>query len=508
MRTDALEKLARLTVSPDGLRATLQLQPGLEASDITPEAIEAILISRGVRASKITPESAGAIARQIIDAPTEPAEAVVAEGVAPIAGVDGRFELDETLAERAKTPTNEGGETEFDHYARSAFIIVEKDERVGTVYPHSEAQDGIDVRGKIIKATPGRPCPLTFDDSVDVRNDGSVIALRKGRLEQTPTRLGVEPVLEIEEYVDFSTGNVSFPGDVIIRKGVRDCFTVEVGGALEIIELVEAAIIVANGSVILRRGMAGRGKGQLSAGGDLEARYLDGADIKVANDLRVQRELTNCVTHVGRSIHSASCSVIGGELWIRFGGVVRSIGGEAEAETLVRLGVDPTLDDRAKQLIDLLPQATNRLARAKQELADLQKMTSKLTPTQAETMTSLQFEIISNQARLPAIRNAIERVLMAYASLNGASLNVERSIMPGVTIAIGARAATVRDTIKGPVIIAMDERGALVIKDPNSGSSMPLASKAKLHPAPGCVDLDELQRWRDSAALRDETKAA
>ena len=486
----------------------MQLQPGLEPTDVTAEAIEAILISRGVRPTRITHEAAQVLAKQIINAPSEPAEAVVAEGVAPIAGVDGRFELDETLAERATTPANEGGETEFDHYARSAFIIVEKDERVGTVYPHSEAQDGVDVRGKIIKATPGRPCQLAFDDSVDVRSDGSVIALRKGRLEHTPTKLSIDPVLEIEEYVDFSTGNVSFPGDVIIRKGVRDCFTVEVGGSLEIIELVEAAIIEAKGSVILRRGMAGRGKGQLSAGGDLEARYLDGAEVKVHNDLKIQRELTNCVTHVGRSINSASCSVIGGELWIRFGGVVRSIGGEAEAETLVRLGVDPTLDDRARQLIDLLPQATNRLARAKQELADLQKMASKLTPTQAETMTSLQFEIISNQARLPAIRNAIERVLKAYASLNGASLNVERSIMPGVTIAIGPRAATIRDAIKGPVIITMDERGALVFKDPNSGSSTPLASKAKLHPAPGCIDLDELQRWHENPALRDETKAA
>lgn len=506
MSTDALDKACRVAISADGLRATLQIDPGFDPKAVTPESVQAILAARGFESSTVIAEAAANLSNQLAADAEATAEAVVAEGRASVEGVDGRFELSSELAPPEPKPPAEGEEPAFDHYGRSAFIIVEQGQIVGTLHPHTESEDGMDVRGEVIKATSGKPCQLKFDDTVELHDDGSVTALRKGRVEMSPTKLGIDPVLEIAESVDFSTGNVKFPGDVSIGKGVRDCFEVEVGGNLEIVELVEAADIRAKGSVVLLRGMAGRGKGELSVGGDLEAKYLDGAMVTVKYDLRVQREVTNCTTHVGRCVRSPSCTVVGGELWARFGGEVRTLGGQAEAETLVRIGVDAELDACARMLEDLLPQTVWRIDRAQQELSDIQQGSGKPTPSQAKEITRLEFEIVSEQARFPAIRAAIERVLAAYKKLEGAKLTVEKSIMPGVTIAIGSQAATVREPIRGPVVLSRDEQGTLVMRQGSITS--PLATKAKLHPAPGSADLDELRRWLESPALNEVAKAA
>jgi uncharacterized protein (DUF342 family) len=509
MLTDALEKLTRVSVCADGLSATLCVKPGIEPSEFTTEAVEAVLVSRGIRPSNGTTEAVGQLVAAMTKAPDEEASVVVARGVAAVHGQDGRFEIDQELIERSKPSGDEQGEAQgHDHYARSAFIVVEPGTRLGKVLPHTEAHDGLDVRGKVIKAKPGRPCQVRFDESVQVGVDGVVTAKQKGRLEYSEAHLKIDPVLEIGESVDFSTGNVDFPGDVLIRKGVRDCFTVHAGKDLEVEELVEASTISAEGSITLRRGMAGRGKGELRAGGDLSAKYLDGVDVAVGNDLRIERELTNCTTLVRRCVRSPSCTVVGGDLAIRFGGEVRALGGEAEAETLVRLGVDLQLEDRAKALEEVLPKILGALTRARQELETLQKSAAKLSAAQAETMTTLQFEIMTGQSRLPTIRAAIQGLLDSYQRLTRAALLVDRVISPGVTIVIADKAATVREPIRGPVVIEMDSQGGLVIRNPSTGQKTPLSAKAKIVPYRDGIDVDELRRWLDNPLLAIAAEAA
>jgi uncharacterized protein (DUF342 family) len=506
MSADELDQACRVAISSDGLHATLQIDPGFSPEAVTPEAVGAILAGRGIDPSTVIAEAIAELSTMLAAMPDTMAEAVVARGTAAVHGTDGRFELSPELGPSRSKSAAAGAEPVLDHYERSAFVIVDQGQVVGVLHPPTEAQDGVDVRGVVIKAIRGKPCPLKLADTVELKSDGTVVSLHKGRVELTPLKLGVDPVLEIPESVDFSTGNVRFPGDATIGKGVCDCFEVEIGGNLEVMELIEAATVSARGSVVLHRGMAGRGKGELRVGGDLEAKYLDGASVTVGNDLRVQREVTNCVTHVGRRVRSQACTVVGGELWARFGGEVRMLGGEAEAETLVRIGVDAQMDACARMLEDALPQAIARVDRARQQLSDIQMAAAKPTPSQAREMSRLEFEIESERSRFPAIRAAIQRVLNAYEKLRGATLSVEKAIMPGVTLAIGGQAATVREAIRGPVVIACDEHGMLVFR--SGGSSTPLASKAKLHPAPGSADMDELRRLLDSPALSEDSKAA
>ncbi|NRA58796.1 MAG: hypothetical protein HRU13_11845 [Phycisphaerales bacterium] len=149
----------------------------------------------------------------------------------------------------------------------------------------------------------------------------------------------------------------------------------------------------------------------------------------------------------------------------------------------------------------------SRLNQASLELDQLKKIAAKLTPTQAESMTTLQFEIMTGQTRLSAIYAAIQKISGAYKRLSKATLSVDKNIMPGVTIVIGNKSAVVREPIRGPVEIALDESGTLVMKQPSDDSVIPLSTKAKLVPASGVVDVAELERLLDNP-LFNEVRAA
>ena len=56
----------------------------------------------------------------------------------------------------------------------------------------------------------------------------------------------VSNTLEIDQNVDFSTGNIDFPGNVIVHRSVKDCFTVKARDDIEVRGLIEAATLIAN----------------------------------------------------------------------------------------------------------------------------------------------------------------------------------------------------------------------------------------------------------------------
>lgn len=77
-------------------------------------------------------------------------------------------------------------------------------------------------------------------------------------------------------------------GNVIIRGNVLSGFIVEAGGSVEVMGVVEAAVIKADGDIILRRGMQGLGKGLLKSGGDIIAKYIENSIIEAKGDIKAE----------------------------------------------------------------------------------------------------------------------------------------------------------------------------------------------------------------------------
>src|SRR5205823_5705067 len=112
-------------------------------------------------------------------------------------------------------------------------------------------------------------------DGVTVSEDGlRVVATISGSLVRTDGKLSVKPLLRINRSVDLTTGNIDFPGNVVIDADVADGFTVTAAGDLLVNGVAAACKLESGGTLVLMNGMMGKGTGEIIAHGPLEAGFL------------------------------------------------------------------------------------------------------------------------------------------------------------------------------------------------------------------------------------------
>ena len=206
---------------------------------------------------------------------------------------------------------------------------------VGHVHEPANGQDGIDIFGRTIAAKPGNPVSLKLDKSVALSGDGRLVAKSTGALRRSNAEIGIQELLEIPGDVDFSTGNIDFGGDVLIKGGVGDRFGVRATGDIEIHGLVEGAQIRCGGTLIAKSGVAGWGSGRVEVAADLIARFLNHVCGVVKRDLLVEREVINCELIIRGGAHIPSGAVIGGTLEVAGALEVAALGSNGGAATRV-----------------------------------------------------------------------------------------------------------------------------------------------------------------------------
>jgi hypothetical protein len=334
MLSDALGESVLLLPASDLHTVTLRVLPGSDAANLTTDAIVSMCSAREITTRAIDRDAIDALIQRANeqhaaaqdehgegDSEERPLEAIIARGTPPTHGTNGRFELDPHLAqqlERIKAAkasdatarsddavnpdSSDTNDAAVDHYNTSAFVIVDRETVIGRLTPPTEGEDGTDIHGDIIPAQPGRRATLDEHPSITVRRDGTIIANKHGRLVVRPGIVRVDHELVIRGNVDFSTGNIRFPGDVTITEGVKDRFRIESERSVRVLRLVEAAFIHADLDAVLETGAAGRERGEIHAARDIHAGYLDAVAIHAGRDCTVEREITNCTADVGRNL--------------------------------------------------------------------------------------------------------------------------------------------------------------------------------------------------------------
>lgn len=497
----------QITVRFDGDRlvATLVVRAGTPAEYVDAQTVAAVCVGRGLLRS---PDLDGAIAG--ITAGFSPSaerdqEFVIARGTPPVHGESGRFELDEALHEildRARKLRQRARDIEIDpgiredpdaepinHYDRSTLPIVDADKCVGRIIPHTSGVDGTDVTGVTIKARHGLPAAVSFDETcISKLGDGRLVARRGGLLliDDAPLRISRE--LDIPGAVDFSTGHVDFTGSVKIQKGVCDRFHVVAGESIDVGELVEAATLRAGGDIALARGMTGRDRGSLTAGGSIRARFIDSARVTAGRDIVIARELTNCETVAGGRALSANAAIIGGSITVAREAEFAQVGSDAGTPTALRLG-------RLGRIAELIAGGTDHLAelsaRAEvthRELTALKLNAAKLTPSQAERMTELEFAAVEIHARTLELRQTISRAFDLHAKHTDCRLTVTGRLNAGAVIHAGRSVLTVTRAIDGPIRISAEHGGQIIALSLRSNAEIPIAAIGRLATDPEAFD--------------------
>jgi len=497
MSEKSLEQLAKLEISEDQLCAELVLRPGIEPTELNHISLRALIEAKGIRCTELTDERIADLLKEYSRAGDEPVSGVVAEGTPPVHGTDGFFEVDSLIAEileRARQAANRDPnekppapvDGDIDHYEQSTIPMVEEDQPLGRIITPQPGTDGVDVFGKVIKAKTAQEASFHTDDSVQRSESGWLTAAHPGVVVRTPDSIRVNRDLVVKGSVDFSVGNIVFPGNVTIRQGVRDMFRVCSEKTLEVSDLVEAATLVAK-DLILHRGMAGRSKGSVTVERDAKARYFDSINCSVGRDLTIEREMTNCNVTIGRDLIASNATVMGGTLSVGRQADVGRLGADSGTAFEVNLGELGRIDYLMSQGTDQLTKLLSRTKQTQSRMETLQDQIVSLGGNAADELTELQFLLSSNAKREANLKECLGRaagLVLRHASYQ---ITVRGLLNPGVVLCAAGRRARINSPISGPIRVRMNGEEPTV-EDLDTSSVTPLSKFADITDADSWVD--------------------
>ncbi|NLW01888.1 MAG: DUF342 domain-containing protein [Clostridiaceae bacterium] len=365
---------------------------------------------------------------------------LVAEGIPAENGKNGSLRYLVDIHKDRKPIIMEDGTVNYKDINLIANIT--KDQKLVEVIPPVPGKNGMNVVGTELKALDGKPAVIPRGRGVYMNPEGTELyAEIDGQLKIVDGKINVYSVYEVPADVDNSTGNIRFIGNVTVRGNVLSGFEIEAGGDIEVSGVVEAARLRAAGNIILRRGMVGGGKGELIAGGDIIAKFIENSKVEVEGDLKAEA-LMHCNIKCGSSI------ILGGRKGLLVGGIARVgkfveakyLGNQMFTQTIVEVGFDPHMRERLKFLKAEIVKMEDGHNKANQAIALLNRLknaTGELTLEKRELLaksTRTKFFYENKLAEYKKEMATIEERLQHGVS---GRIKVMGSVYPGVRVVIG-----------------------------------------------------------------------
>jgi len=474
MSTAIHEQSIRVIISKDLLTAELIASPQSPPQAINEQLCLAALHEAGILINDQVTANVKTMANQ--DPPdTGDLRTVVAQGTPPQHGQPGHIQW------LIDNPEQDNSQS-ISHYDRSTYRVVKTGDTIAKVIQPTLGVDGHNVQGHAIPAKPGLPIDLEFDESIMQDASGNLIAQQHGLIESSQNKIQINQILQVDGYVDFSTGNIDFIGNVLIHRGVRDCFIVKATGQVEVKGLIEAATIDCEGDLIAHGGMAGRERGNAIVGGTLSGKYLDNVTGQIQGDLQLDREVINCELTIHGQVLIPHGRITGGKLCVTGPIDIASLGSAAGTHTHLVLGSVPRLEPTAQALAKIVKQLADKHEALLNEQKQINDNTRRLTACDRERQTEICFELHTAQDKLAKGLAANDALIKRIDHQRTVNLLIHSKLHPGVMLTILKQSFKVQHQVSGPLTIYKDSGGQIVYRK-GSTDPVPLTQIAKLHAA-------------------------
>jgi uncharacterized protein (DUF342 family) len=290
----------------------------------------------------------------------------IAQGVEPVNGEDGVLEF-QFKTHLGLTDDQMEELNTVDWHELFSHDQILSGEALVVATPATEGTAGTTVLGAEIQQTPGELVDLAGLAGNNTDVDGDVLkATVSGEPVLNGEKVEVAEVMQVPQDVDFSTGNIRFPGSVEVQGGVNAGFTIEVRDNLKVGGSVAGAHLAAAGDITIAAGFLGESEGRAGA-------LLAGGDLTVGDDIvRANVGVLGKITVAGRGRivggrvsagTEITATSIGAPTGVRTVVAVGNPGSEAktveallEARVLSQMGADgelPEADDEAEEEIEV-----------------------------------------------------------------------------------------------------------------------------------------------------------
>jgi len=373
---------------------------------------------------------------------------VLARGQPAVDGKDGKIELTFETAVLASKIKESGG---VDFRERDLAKSVQKGDLLARILPAEKGMPGRDVRGNSISAKDGVPAKIEIGAGVTLAADKiEARAAVSGIVTFNRNTLLVQEVLEIRKDVDFSTGNLRIKfGSMSIRGSIRVGFEVTAGGDITVGESVEDARVEAMGNLSVRQGIVMSGNGLIHVGGNVTAKFAQGATIEAGGDVEINNGIMHCqISAGGRVLATKGVGRI-------VGGLIRCAG-NLEAKELGSDGFIPTeivIGSLSSHLRELTAEkAKLTLDMHKLEISVGQQNTpeaiARLAPRQRQALQEMIQQMKTMEERTLQLDTEIAEETQRVKSQKSSSIIIQKVIHPGVTLSLGGSVMMVQQPMK------------------------------------------------------------
>jgi len=419
-----------ITVSEDRMQAYVTLRK--EGSSELPLTKEELL--NALRSAGINHGIKEEIIEDLARSPVYNTPVLVAEGTPPVDGEDGRVEL----LKKIESSSHEGEKIDLREIPAKQRVIVRKGETIARIIPPTPGEEGIDVFGNPMKPRLGRVPEYRLGYNVTTK-DNEIIATKSGILViETNGTIHVYDTLEVDN-VDYSTGNIDFPGKVIVKGDVKPDFVVKAQEDITVKGVIEAATVISFNGSITAGGIKGRGKAFVKAKKTVKVVFIENAEVE-AEEVQVEKSIENStVKAIDVAVFGKGGSIRGGITIAQVKVETYFLGSPIGVKTRIEVGVDPEINEKIKLLsaqISLDRENVQKLTKLLVELRKLQGMLKDKFPPDKEallnkvnnTLINLRDSIQKNEGELKRLKEIAEEMA------KNASVVVKEVVYPGVEI--------------------------------------------------------------------------
>lgn len=376
---------------------------------------------------------------------------IIARGKPSVTEIPEHFIIRRDLLERK--PEIDPQAARIDWHSISAFSIVKKKDPIARRILKIEGQAGTDVYGSETHFSVEEKKVFLAGENV-IDHPSGLFAGKDGRLSiDASGRISIEEVLVLKKGVDFSTGNITFPGDVILQGKIADGFKIYAGGSIVSADVVDATEIVCKKDMVVQGGIEGRGKGAVRVGGNLTAKYIQNCRVAVRGDILISGSIVQSRVYTMGEIKMGDTGKLIGCECIVIGGIqALDIGNPRGSRTYLRCGTDFTIQQELDIANALMKDISLKLEKAE----DLFK---------EEPLENIKNYIDDLKGKKLELTNKISGFLPRIDKNDAAFVEVRGSVYPGTEIEICHVSYSVQKVQK-QVVFRLDKAKGAVIAEP------------------------------------------
>ena len=338
-------EMMMVTISPNKMEASVRFYPpSVQGFKLEKDDIYADLRTAGVQFG---------VDESVVDAFLQKrvycTDIVMAVGKPVRHGTDASIEYFFKTDLRARPTLNEDGSVDF--FNLNTMNHVKKDDLLARLTREDPGEYGVNVCGEPVKPRDVKRLKLRYGRNVYVNEDHTEAYCEvNGHVTLVDDKIFVSDVYTAEN-VDNSTGDINYEGTVKISGNVCSNFTVRAKGNIEIMGVVEGAVLEAGGDITIARGVNGKGKAVLKAGGNIISKYIENADVTAKGFVETE-VILHATVMAGTEVN------VGGKKGLISGATVcatnlitaKTLGSQMGADTLLELGVNPAVKVRYQEL--------------------------------------------------------------------------------------------------------------------------------------------------------------